>query len=195
MLSESRRLPALGLLSRTDTARQLTPAVSECHTLGKSSSSSVDLPEQPRHRPPGIRIHRLEVDDVGQSDRSGGDSASGVRRSRRGRPGRGSGRGGKSSRAFGSSVSRRAREVARHPESRRESMARSLGRAHTCTVRTATLARMLLPLLVLGSCSFWGSSAEVLDTPFPAVLSTLQVRSQSCGGGRPPTAPSDSPSG
>jgi hypothetical protein len=44
---------------------------------------------------------------------------------------------------------------------------------------------MLLPLVVLGSCSFWRSSAEVLDTPFPAVVSTLQVRSQSCGGPPP----------
>jgi len=64
-------------------------------------------------------------------------------------------------------------------------MARGLGLAHTCTVRTGTLARLLLPLLVLGSCSFWRSSAEVLDTPFPAVLSALQVRSQSCGGAPP----------
>jgi len=68
-----------------------------------------------------------------------------------------------------------------------KSMARGLEPAHTCTVRWATLARLLLPLVVLGSCSSLGlgGSAEVLNTPFPAALVDLQVRSHSCGGAPP----------
>jgi hypothetical protein len=63
-------------------------------------------------------------------------------------------------------------------------MARTHGPRHTWAMRTVSPARMLLPLLVLVAC-YGGTSAEVLDTPFPATLVSLHVRPHTCGGAPP----------
>ena len=75
-------------------ATQSPGSCSSGHSSARPTVARLDLPEEPRHLPPIVRIHRQHVDHVAQSSPCHHGNGAAARRSRRGRPGRESGRDG-----------------------------------------------------------------------------------------------------